>query len=191
MIRINLISTEKTRKKVKSDTSVVELAVILLLIGIGGVGIFFWYSTVQDRIDNAKRLVNKEKQAIQQLPDAIKQFDEYKKKRALLEQQLGVIEKLKNSKQGPVRVLDEISMRIPKQVWLTSVQQRDAKLVISGEAETNEAVAIFFKRLQDSPYFKEVELQHIVRMEKSGIGDQKIMQITQFNLSCIAIFSAS
>lgn len=191
MIRINLISTEKTRKRVKADGSVIEVVAILLLIALGGVGIFFWWSNVEDRIAVARQQVRLERQAIRNLPNAKKQLNEYRRKEKRLKQQLGVIEKLKNGKRGPVRVFDEISTHIPQDVWIKRIVQRRNKLIIRGEAETNESVAVFYKRLQESPYFKSVELQHAIRTEISDASTKKKTWRTRFSLACVAIFTAS
>lgn len=192
MIRINLIGTEKRQrkgKKIKSDVNLLEIAVIVLLIALGGVGVYVWYSIEEDKLQYAKLKVEEEKRAIKNLAQAEKQFKEFQARKTELESQLKVIEELRQKKQGPVRVLDEISMRIPKQVWLKGVTQRKAVLVILGEAETNEAVAKFFQSLQDSPFFKSVELQQIVRQQTSE--NNKVVLRTVFSLSCIAVFSAS
>lgn len=192
MIRINLIGTEKRQrkgKKIKSDVNILEIVVIGLLIALGGVGLYIWYSIEQDKIEYAKQKVNDEKRAIKNLAQAEKQFKEFQDRKKELESQLKVIEELRQKKQGPVRVLDEISIRIPKQVWLKGVTQRSTALVIQGEAETNEAVAKFFQSLQDSPYFRSVELQQIVRQETTE-NNKRVLR-TVFSLSCIAVFSAS
>ncbi len=191
MIRINLIGTEKKKKgkKIASDANLLELVVIILLVSLGGVGLYIWNSIEEDKLSYAKNKVNEEKRAIKGLAQAQQRFKEYEKKKKNLMTQLKVIDELRLKKQGPVRVLDEISMRIPKQVWLRSIRHRKRVLLIKGVAETNEAVAIFFKSLQDSPYFKSVELQQIVRREQTESG--KRVYRTVFSLACQAIFSAS
>ncbi|TNE52206.1 MAG: hypothetical protein EP343_02055 [Deltaproteobacteria bacterium] len=191
MIRINLIGTEKKKKgkKIASDANLLELVVIILLVSLGGVGLYIWNSIEEDKLSYAKTKVNEEKRAIKGLAKAQKRFKEYEKKKKNLMTQLKVIDELRLKKQGPVRVLDEISMRIPKQVWLRSIQHKKRILLIKGVAETNEAVAIFFKSLQDSPYFKSVELQQIVRRERNENG--KRVYRTVFSLACEALFSAS
>ena len=200
MIHINLIGTDKGKRRGRgkapgalNDVNVAELVVFSLLLAVGFAGLYFWYSYEQDKIDYAKKQVRKEQMAIKGLSRAQKRLAEFKKKKKLLKSQLKVIEDLRNSKQGPVRVLDEISMRVPKQVWLLNMRQKGNRLFIRVAAETNEAVAIFFKRLQDSPYFTKVELQDITRgivVQKVG-GESKKTGRTRFNLSCRAVFRAS
>ncbi len=195
MIRINLIKTEKKKRGKSgvgfaSQVNIVELVVIGLLISMGFVGVYIVYNIQEDKLAEARNYVKREKRAIKGLAQAKKRLEEFKKKKKLLKAQLDVIDKLRRQKQGPVRVLDEISMRVPKQVWLVNIRQKNASLTIKGEAETNESVAIFFKRLQDSPYFKKVELQQIVRRSVANTGgDNKRVNRTVFSLSCVAVFS--
>lgn len=191
MIRINLIGSEKKKrgKKIATDANLLELVVIILLISLGGVGLYIWNSIEEDKLAYAKTKVNEEKRAIKGLAKAEKRFKEYEKKKKNLMTQLKIIDALRLKKQGPVRVLDEISMRIPKQVWIKSILHKKKVLLIRGVAETNEAVAIFFKSLQDSPYFKSVELQQIVRQERTE-NKKKVFR-TVFSLACVALFTAS
>jgi Tfp pilus assembly protein PilN len=187
MIRINLIADEKNRKGGGDSPfgffAEVMLLSILVLAGAGVV--FFIYAGMEDRITTAKVKVAQEKQTIKNLGKAEKTLKNFKEKRKELKRQIDIINKLKSQKQGPVRVLDQMGERMPKQVWLTGVRQRKRGkvLVIRGKAESNESVAIFLKRLEDSPYFETVDLQRIVRRKQHNKGQENTVT-TVFSVQC-------
>jgi type IV pilus assembly protein PilN len=183
MIRINLIAT--TKKHANNSGGMLELVVLLLLVMLGAGGVFFWYSSMEERINRDNVKVTQEKVTIKHLAKATKVLKQFKNKEKELKRQLKIINKLKKSKQGPVRVLDQINVRIPKQVWLTNVSQKGGqRLLLRGIAENNESVAIFLKRLEDSPYFK-TDLQQIVRQRYNTGNSQKQKSMrTSFSVSC-------
>jgi len=189
MIRINLLPSKTASTSTASGASVLELAVIIFLIVAGGLVCFFLWSDFEQRLAEAQKKINEEQEAINRLASVIKIIEEHKKKKENLEKQLSIIEDLKRSRQGPVRVLDEISIRIPKQVWLDNVQQRGAQLSIQGEAESNEIMTNFMRTLETSPIITDVELQYTNRTEGQVLNQANVERI-KFSLTCRASFSS-
>lgn len=190
MIRINLLPSKTAAASTASGASVLELAVILFLIAAGGAVCYFLWSDFEQRLAEAQKKINEEQEAINRLASVIKIIEEHKKKKENLEQQLGIIESLKNSRQGPVRVLDEISIRIPKQVWIENVQQRGGKLAIQGEAESNEIMTNFMRTLESSPIITDVELLYTNRTEGQVLGQGQNVERIKFSLTCRASFAS-
>ncbi len=193
MIRINLIGTKKSRAKSGVDAAVVELVVFGILVLMGFVGVFIWWSIVEDQIAEARRRINIEREELKKLPAIKKKLDEYKQKKKFLEEQLKIIASLQRNKYGVVRILDQISLLIPKEVWLTTIRQRGSTLHIKGEAESYEAVGSFMKQLEDSPFFSRVRLQNISLRSRRLQSDDKFrdIQFVEFSLKCSVKFSTS
>lgn len=184
MIRINLIATGSDGRN-SGGGGLLEFIVLMFLVLIGAGAVYIVYNSWEDRITRASVKLAQERVTVKHLAKAQKTLKRFKSREKELQRQLNIINKLKKLKQGPVRVLDQISVRIPKQVWLTQVNEgRRKQLVLRGVAESNESVAIFLKRLEDSPYFKSVDLQQIVRRRSSKSTKQQVILETLFSVKC-------
>lgn len=191
MIRINLISKSKHGGSSSTGQAAIVQLVVILAIAFGGglVGTYLVYADFQARISRAQIKVGAEQAAVKKLKYVRKKEAELKAVRNLVKKKLGVITKLSKGKQGPVRVLDELSVKIPKEVWITSFQQKKNNgVVITGQANTHKWVGIFLTLLEKSKFFTKVSLGYtqIVKIQ----GDQGTTTITRtrFSLTCKANF---
>lgn len=189
MIRINLIGKQGTDPG-SDGPNIVEFVIFVLMVLVG-LGIVFsvWYAN-EEKIAFAQHKLKQEQREVQRLQVAIKMVKKYKATKKLLKRQLKVIQDLERAKTGPVRVLDEVSIRIPKQIWINSVVQRGNKLTISGDAESNEWVALFHKKLEDSPYFQSVDLKFTFKVRGAVFGTEKDLERQRFRLECIVSFAS-
>lgn len=93
------------------------------------------HQVLDERAKNLADMVKEVKQLETQIDDLNKLID--------------TILKLENSRRGPVKVLMEISARIPKKrAWLTELKQTDSLLTIRGVAMDNETIAEFMSNLE-------------------------------------------
>ncbi len=95
-----------------------------------------------------------------------------------MEKKLAVLDKLKAGKSGPVRLLDELSAALPDKLWLTKFSEKSGAINLAGVADSENTVAVFMKRLDSSPYYKNVELSVT---EQTKAGDRKMQK---FTLNC-------
>ena len=65
---------------------------------------------------------------------------------------------MRKSKIGPVRVLDELNIAVPSQVWLRQLEEKGNIARIKGRALGNDAIAQFMRNLDNSDYFDSVDL---------------------------------
>jgi type IV pilus assembly protein PilN len=90
----------------------------------------------------------------------IKRIVELEKKIKEIRAKLDVIRELERNKTGPVHLLDEIAMAVPKEkLWITSLKESRGTLMLTGTAMDNETVALFMTNLDQSEYISNVELQ--------------------------------
>jgi Tfp pilus assembly protein PilN len=54
-------------------------------------------------------------------------------------------------------MLAELSRRMPSRVWLTSVEEKDHKMTLSGAGLSYDDVSEFMRALRESGYFKNVQ----------------------------------
>ena len=97
-----------------------------------------------------------------------RQVEEYKRVKADIEQKLSVIDTLADQRSGPVRMFDELATHIPERVWVSKIVIGESEITIQGMSLDNELVALFLTGLEDSAYFKDVELAQTEAREQEG-----------------------
>jgi type IV pilus assembly protein PilN len=172
MIRINLLPFRAARKKenIRRQISVYILSVVCLVLLLG---LFFLNlnrkvtALKEDRIAKKKELAT--------YAETTKKINELKKKIAEIRAKLDVIKDLESKKIGPVLLLDELTMAVPKEkLWLTSLDESKGILTLRGTAMDNDTVALFMTNLERSKQILSVDLK-----------STKLKNLTQYKLSVI------
>ncbi|MFQ5789617.1 MAG: PilN domain-containing protein [Acidobacteriota bacterium] len=101
------------------------------------------------------RQLTQEKTRLQAI---ITQVNEFQAKLKELEEKTELIERLTREREGPVRMLDDISAQLPDFVWLTALNQAASTVTIDGMAASYVSIADYIKKLEESEYFRNVEL---------------------------------
>ena len=203
MIRINLIaekkaSTPKAAKKVASGgggqgSELQENIILIVMVLLAGLTFYFLNKSVKDELAQARQTgkrLDKEYNKLKKWEE--KQLD-YEVKKELLNEKIKKISSLKDTRQGPSKVMEDIANVLPDSVWLESVTQGyDKKLVaggrhggtfkptgrnlsdpslirVTGKAKTTEAITNFAERIikMDKRYTN-VELSNLDREGKGG-----------------------
>jgi len=157
MIRINLLPFRAARKKenIRRQISIYVLSVAFLSM----VMIYFFVqlnSTLKGLKADEQRL----QAEIKKYEVTIRRIAELEKKIKEIKAKLDVIRELERNKTGPVHLLDEIAMAVPKEkLWITSLKESMGMLTLTGTAMDNETVALFMTNLEKSEYISAVELQ--------------------------------
>ena len=178
MIRINLLPVRAAQKKEKfrAQLSILILCLIAISVACGAE----WFMK-QSQIDEAKSEISSIQQQINQLNRQIGEVSRYKQLQADLKKKLEILQVLKDSRSGPIHLLDELNKALPDKVWLTSYSVNGNSVSLEGLAVDENAVASFMERLVASPYYGKVEL--------GGISQQTANQIKlhKFVLTCEAL----
>jgi len=158
MIRINLLPVRQNRK--------IEAARQDLLLSIlGGVAVLGLvvggWTLLSVQLSQKQSRNSAMKAEVEALQQDVAKVEEIEKLQKEFRQKLGVIEGLRARKQGPVHMLDDLATATPERLRLTSVQQTDTQLKISGISVNNEVTSQFLRALDASPYFGDVFLQDI------------------------------
>lgn len=175
MIKINLLPVRAAKKKETMrqaiSVAVLSLVFVLIIIGYFHVSIGKQIADVNSRTASAQDELTKTKAQIGE----VAKFKEAKK---AVEDKLGVIVTLKKAKAGPVKMLDELSKITPEKLWINSFKEKGGSIEMDGVAISNEVVAQFMTELEQSQYFKDVEL---IQTEQV---DQGALKLKKFNLTC-------
>jgi type IV pilus assembly protein PilN len=178
MIKINLLPfrAAKKRENIKRQISIYVLTIVLLFGAI--VYLLLSLSADLSRIKNQEKKLQQELAAFQL---TLKKIGELEKRIKEVKAKLAVIKDLEKKKTGPVHLLDEIAMAVPKEkLWLTSLSESGGALKLAGTAMDNETIALFMTNLEKSDYIHSVELvsakmQHLAQFR---------LNVADFTLEC-------
>jgi type IV pilus assembly protein PilN len=181
MIRINLLPV---KQKQRQYTVVYQLVVggVIVMIMLAGCTIdhLLQLKTLHDKQAQVQKL-DREIAELERLIGEVKQFEQ---KKAELQRKLDVINNLKNNKVGPVHLLEELSVNIPKKAWLTAIKETTTgpashQVSLTGEAISDEVIAEFMTKLGESEYFKNVNL-----IEARSAGEKQGVSTQSFQITC-------
>lgn len=177
MIRINLlpIGRRPIEERIRKEISVFFL---LMFLSLAVMAYFHVGHTREiERITKEKKTMDRD---IRRYQDRQKQLDDLKKRESIIKQKLGVIDDLRKNRDVPVRVLEELAIRIPAdKMWIKSLSQRGGILTLTGVARGNETVAQFMETLAKSPYIDD----NGVVLKQSRQVDIQGYKLKNFNLT--------
>ena len=185
MIRINLlpIGRRPVEEKVRKEIS------IFILLTFFSLAVMAYFHVVHtreiERIKVEKKTVDGE---IRRYQDRQKQLDALKKKEDVMRQKLKVIDNLRKNRDLPVRVLDELAVRIPAdKMWIKTLSQKGDTLTLTGVARGNETIAQFMEALAKSPYID----ANAVVLKQSRQVTVEGYKLKNFDLNCKIVVPAS
>jgi len=178
MIKINLLPFRAARRKenIRRQITIYVLSVALVLL-VAGYFFLSLTSTLSALADEKAA----QKKELAKYADTIKKIKAIEKKVGEIEAKLSVIKELEKNKTGPVRLLDQIAMAIPKdRLWLKSIKESKGTLSLSGTAMDNDTVAIFMTNLEKSPQITSVDLKST---KLQHLKEYKL-RVSNFVLTC-------
>ena len=165
MITINLLPVREERRRA-GLLQLVALMGVSLVVSLLVAALMHW--SIRSDIDEALRVAARTQQEINQFGPQLAQVDEYKTIKSDIERKLDVIDELSEARSGPVHVFDELANQIPDRVWVHKIDIVNGKITLQGMSLDNELVALFLTGLEDSSYFKNVELLRTEAKESEG-----------------------
>jgi Tfp pilus assembly protein PilN len=154
MIKINLLGNDSIASGRSFLGVYLFVASIVATLGIG------WL--LLSSISTEQADLNREKQQLEgrlkQLEEVTKEVRELEASKKLLDDKLSVIAKLRLSKQGPVRLFDDLNVAMPSNLWITELKESKGVLEIKGLALDDSGIVDFMKSLESSEYIRVVEL---------------------------------
>lgn len=176
MIRINLLPIRAAQKKeaLRGQIAILALSMAGTVLACGGV-----YAAMFMQISSERDAKATKETELLQLKKAIGEVDHFKKLQGDLQEKLAILDKLKQGKTGPVRLLDSLSTALPEKLWLTSFKESGGSINIGGLGMNEETVAEFMRNLEVSPSFRNVELL-VTEQTTQGEGPR----LQKFELSC-------
>lgn len=155
MMEINLLPHREARRAADLRESIALL--FLGLIVVAG-GMFFSHKNVHSDLDMAEAMITQLEADIQRYEPQQKLVNKFKKKKKKLQNKLDVIDSLEAARNGPVRILDELTQKVPERLWLTEIVTKGKKITLEGQSLDTGVVADFLRGLNGSPFFSNVDL---------------------------------
>jgi type IV pilus assembly protein PilN len=156
MVEINLLPHREARRAADIRETIALL--FLGLIVLGG-GMYFLASNAKSDLEQAKVTVAQLEADIERYKPQQALISKFKTRKQNLQDKLDVIASLERARNGPVRVLDEISTRVPGRLWLTQISTKGTEIRLKGKSLDTGVVADFLRALNGSAYFKNVDLE--------------------------------
>lgn len=181
MIRINLSpsATEHGRWALRRPTLALNLGVtfgVLYLGALAGLG-GYWWSLTSDR-SNLNVEINRAQQELTSLKAEIGKGASIKADVADMRKRVEVIEALTKDQGRPIQLFDAFADMIPRDLWITGLEEKNSMLRVSGSAFTTVAVSDFMANLRASGRFKEVDIV-VSRQDHS-----KAPRLVTFEVTC-------
>ena len=178
MIRINLLPFRAARKKENIRRQVSIFFLSLILVGAIMFGIWWLKSQELSSLKERKQHVETE---LATYEETIKKIQSLEKQIAEITKKLNVIKDLEEKKTGPVRLLDQVAMAVPKdKLWLTEFVEKEGRLTLTGTAMDNETVSLYMTELEKAELITDVGFKSA---RTKTIADQKL-RVSDFSLEC-------
>lgn len=126
---------------------------LVAVIAMGG----WWYSVSAQEADLTTK-VKTTKDELEVLKQKVGQAGKVKEQVAELKKRVDAINQLTKNQQRPVVLFDALADVVPRDLWITTLEERGTTLRISGTSYSTTAVADFMANLRSSGRFKDVDI---------------------------------
>jgi type IV pilus assembly protein PilN len=155
MIRINLLPAKETERAIgqrqQRALAALGLAVALLIMVVP-------YMIQAARLSSLERDTREVQEDIKRYDERVKEVRDLDRLKEELQTKLRIIDDLNNKRVGPARVLNDLGVATPDNLWLIDFKETSGNATITGMALDNQTIALFMRKLQSSSYFHRVDL---------------------------------
>ena len=161
MIRINLAPAEARRRRPGLSLSLPSFNLgvafaIVYVAAVGGVGYHWWSLRAEETrtaadVDRLNREITSLKATLGAGANVKGQLTEVKRRVAILED-------LTRGQGRSIALLDTFVDTVPRDLWITNLEQKESVLKLSGTAFSTTAVSDFMTNLKSSGKFKDVDI---------------------------------
>lgn len=155
MIRVNLLPLKEAERALGRR----QQYAVAALGGCVALSIMLVPYLIQGRrIASLDRDMETVKAEIERYNDQVAEVKDLDRLKIELKTKLRIIEDLNDKRVGPARVLGDLSIATPDNLWLVDFNEGAGSVTLTGMALDNETIARFMRDLQTSNYFHAVDL---------------------------------
>lgn len=129
---------------------------ILFLVLLGGLGMWWW--NLDADITRLNQEITDNRREVDRLKTLIAEGQRFKKEKEELERRVNAIDSVARKQTRPVYLFDALADMMPKDVWLTRMEERGPVLRLAGVAYSSVALSDFMQNLKASNKFADVDL---------------------------------
>ncbi len=166
MIRINLIPYRTARRQNQIVQHVSSFVAVVVLAGLLALAAQTMASLQLSDLKEQTIVLQQQNNDLKKKIGKIKDLDSL---RSNVERKLDIVDRLQEGRFHSLITLNTIATLIPQNVWLRSMADKGHDIEISGLAESNKAVAVFMRKLDQSVIFSNVRLSVINRVMVDGL----------------------
>ena len=155
MIRINLLPAKEGQQALgqRQQRALVALGGTLALLIM-----VLPYVLQAHQLSTLERETTSVQEEIKRYDERVKEVRDLDKLKEELQTKLRIIDDLNSKRVGPARVLADLSVATPDNLWLVDFKETANNATITGLALDNQTIALFMRQLQTSAYFHKVDL---------------------------------
>jgi type IV pilus assembly protein PilN len=179
MIRINLApSGERRPAALALRMPSLNLGVVFLILYLAaGTGLTAWWWSLRSEERSLAAGIEAMNRELARLRAITGQTAQVKAQVAELRQRLQVIEQLTKHQDRPLALLDAFVDAVPKDLWITALEEKGMTLTVKGTAFSTTAVADFMQNLRQSGRFKDVDIL-VARQDLTKPARQVTFEVT-------------
>ncbi len=166
MAKINLLPWREALRKERAEEFFTVIGVCVMLV-VGLCGSIYFVNSLRIAHQEARNQLLTD--GITRLEAKIEEIKELNKEKKKLEERIGAIERLQGDRPLIVRFFDEMVTSLPDDVSFNSVVQKDKQFTISGVAQSNARVSSLLRKLDESEWLTDPELDVI----EAQAGDER------------------
>ena len=165
MIRINLLPHREEARKAKRQHFYLMVGAAVCLAGLV---VFLGYTIINGKIASQAETNDFLKREIAVLDKQLAEIKQLKEKTQALLARKQVIEDLQRDRSETVYLLSELVKQVPEGVYLKSLKQDQAKVSITGYAQSNARVSALMRNLEASPWLENPQLVEVKAVVLNG-----------------------
>lgn len=158
MIRINL-APPSTKRSVGFSVPSFNLgllfgaAALVLVVVLGG-----WWWSLSAEVGRLKTEIAENMKQADKLKVIIAEGERFRRDKEMLERRVNAIELAARHQTRPVYLLDAVLETLPKDLWLTRMEEKGTQLRFAGTTYSATALSDFMANLKTSGKFKDVDI---------------------------------
>ncbi|MBL0919442.1 MAG: PilN domain-containing protein [Hydrogenophaga sp.] len=179
MILINLLPHREAARKRQKDQFFTQLGLSALLGGVISGAVFTWYQGQISAQQERNQFLTRE---IAKLDAEIKDIASLQAQIASLRARQTAVEDLQAGRNLPVYLLEELVKQLPEGVYLRTMKQENAVVLLTGTAQSQERVSELLRNLaNNSPALFRPELVEIVS-SNAAISGRDARRVANFTM---------
>ncbi|HET8577889.1 MAG TPA: PilN domain-containing protein [Methylomirabilota bacterium] len=117
-----------------------------------------WWIWLASEISSLAREIDKNEKEAARLQTIIAEGERFRRDKEALEARVNAIESVARNQTRPVYMLNALLETVPKDLWLTRMEEKGGQLRFAGVAYSSVAVSDFMSNLKASGKFKDIDL---------------------------------